>query len=200
MNIEEGIENRVMNLNFKGKLNNGGYIMKSKKILKMYISLALSCSIVFSNTSVLVNAIESRDRKVFANIGKDKISIGNDYIKREFSIDNGKVLTNLIENNRANTTLIPGKGSEDFIINTIQPEEDTDVEVPIEVIDRTSWNATLTTSSNTEFLQENVKLLFDGDANTYIDQYTITGYPISLKVDLGEEKKVSSFSYLKRPG
>lgn len=153
MNIEEGIENRVMNLNFKGKLNNGGYIMKSKKILKMYISLALSCSIVFSNTSVLVNAIESRDRKVFANIGKDKISIGNDYIKREFSIDNGKVLTNLIENNRANTTLIPGKGSEDFIINTIQPEEDTDVEVPIEVIDRTSWNATLTTSSNTEFLQ-----------------------------------------------
>ena len=160
MNIEEGIENRVMNLNFKGKLNNGGYIMKSKKILKMYISLALSCSIVFSNTSVLVNAIESRDRKVFANIGKDKISIGNDYIKREFSIDNGKVLTNLIENNRANTTLIPGKGSEDFIINTIQPEEDTDVEVPIEVIDRTSWNATLTTSSNTEFLQENVKLLF----------------------------------------
>ena len=31
MNIEEGIENRVMNLNFKGKLNNGGYIMKSKK-------------------------------------------------------------------------------------------------------------------------------------------------------------------------
>lgn len=200
MNIEEVIENRVMNLNFKGKLNNGGYIMKSKKILKMYISLALSCSIVFSNTSVLVNAIESRDRKVFANIGKDKISIGNDYIKREFSIDNGKVLTNLIENNRANTTLIPGKGSEDFIINTIQPEEDTDVEVPIEVIDRTSWNATLTTSSNTEFLQENVKLLFDGDANTYIDQYTITGYPISLKVDLGEEKKVSSFSYLKRPG
>ena len=98
MNIEEVIENRVMNLNFKGKLNNGGYIMKSKKILKMYISLALSCSIVFSNTSVLVNAIESRDRKVFANIGKDKISIGNDYIKREFSIDNGKVLTNLIEN------------------------------------------------------------------------------------------------------
>ena len=195
MNIEEVIENRVMNLNFKGKLNNGGYIMKSKKILKMYISLALSCSIVFSNTSVLVNAIESRDRKVFANIGKDKISIGNDYIKREFSIDNGKVLTNLIENNRANTTLIPGKGSEDFIINTIQPEEDTDVEVPIEVIDRTSWNATLTTSSNTEFLQENVKLLFDGDANTYIDQYTITGYPISLKVDLGEEKKVSSFFF-----
>ena len=84
MNIEEVIENRVMNLNFKGKLNNGGYIMKSKKILKMYISLALSCSIVFSNTSVLVNAIESRDRKVFANIGKDKISIGNeDVYKRQ---------------------------------------------------------------------------------------------------------------------
>ena len=69
----------------------------------------------------MVNAIESRDRTVFANIGKDKISIGNDYIKREFSIDNGKVLTNLIENNRAHTTLIPGKGSEDLIINTIEP-------------------------------------------------------------------------------
>lgn len=42
--------------------------------------------------------------------------------------------------------------------------------------------------------------LFDGDKNTYVDEYQKAGFPISLEIDLGSKQEVSSFSFLKRPG
>ncbi len=122
---------------------------------------------------------------------------------REFSIENGKVLTSEIENSRANTNLVPQLGSEDFIINTIQENSDlpeVEANSPKEVLDRANWNAILTANSGTAYPATDIEKLFDGDKNTYIDSYNITGYPTSLKIDLGEVKTVSSFSYQKRPG
>lgn len=151
--------------------------------------------------SVLANGAKVED--VVASKSQDKITIGNEYISREFSIENGKILTSEIENSRANTTLVPQLGSEDFIINTIQENSDlpeVEANSPKEVLDRANWNATLTANSGTAYPATDIEKLFDGDKNTYIDSYNITGYPTSLKIDLGEVKTVSSFSYQKRPG
>lgn len=148
--------------------------------------------------SVLANGSKVED--VVASKSQDKITIGNEYISREFSIENGKVLTSEIENSRANTTLVPQLGSEDFIINTIQENSDlpeVEANSPKEVLDRANWNATLTANSGTAYPATDIEKLFDGDKNTYIDSYNITGYPTSLKIDLGEVKTVSSFSYQK---
>ena len=178
--------------------------MQVNKLSKKSLSLTLGLSVALTNTaplSVLANGAKVED--VVASKSQDKITIGNEYISREFSIENGKILTSEIENSRANTTLVPQLGSEDFIINTIQENSDlpeVEANSPKEVLDRANWNAILTANSGTAYPATDIEKLFDGDKNTYIDSYTITGYPTSLKIDLGEVKTVSSFSYQKRPG
>lgn len=176
--------------------------MKLNKFSRVSISVLLSINIVLTNTSFIVRAEATTEGNTVAKIDGDKITIGNDYINREFSINENKVLTSLIENRRANTEVLPKEGSEDFIINTIQTETppESEEEIPIEKLDSTNWESSLTTKDGTEYPESDVVKLFDGDSNTYINNYTVTGYPISLKIDLGEEKTVSSFSYLKRPG
>lgn len=175
-----------------------------KKSLKMKLSLVLSCAITLSNISFIAQAEDFVEGNVIASVSNDKISIGNDYIKREFSIVDGKVLTSLIENNRANTKIIPQLGSEDFIINTIQQQEQEPESpkpiIPTEVLNRTNWKATLTVNNGTAYPESSVSMLFDGNKGSYVDNYQISGYPTSLKIDLGEESIISSFSYLKRPG
>jgi LPXTG-motif cell wall-anchored protein len=175
-----------------------------KKSLKMKLSLVLSCAITLSNISFIAQAEDFVEGNVIASVSNDKISIGNDYIKREFSIVDGKVLTSLIENNRANTKIIPQFGSEDFIINTIQQQEQEPESpkpiIPTEVLNRTNWKATLTVNNGTAYPESSVSMLFDGNKGSYVDNYQISGYPTSLKIDLGEESIISSFSYLKRPG
>ncbi|GAA0086736.1 hypothetical protein UT300007_31770 [Clostridium sp. CTA-7] len=178
--------------------------MKLNRFSRISLSIILSFNIVLTNTSFVVKAESIREGNIIASLDNNKIIIGNDYIKREFSIVEGKVLTSLIENNRANTKLIPQSGSEDFIINTIQQEgqepENPKPTIPTEILNRTNWKATLSANSGKTYPEVSVLKLFDGNKDTYIDDYQIAGYPISLKVDLGEEKTISSFSYLKRPG
>lgn len=178
--------------------------MGVKKFSRISLSIILSCNIVLTNTSFMVKADEISEGQVVSSIDNKKIVIANDYIKREFSINEGKVLTTLIENNRANTEIIPQQGSEDFIINTIKEDvESPEVSQPIpptQMLERTNWKAILNVSNGNEYSEEDVLKLFDGNKDTYINNYQITGYPTSLIIDLGEEKTISSFSYLKRPG
>lgn len=57
------------------------------------------------------------------------ITIENDYLKRELTIDeNDHVLTSAVVNKRIDKTLVPGEGSEDFVINTIEEQK---TETPI---------------------------------------------------------------------
>ena len=158
--------------------------MQVNKLSKKSLSLTLGLSVALTNTaplSVLANGAKVED--VVASKSQDKITIGNEYISREFSIENGKVLTSEIENSRANTNLVPQLGSEDFIINTIQENSDlpeVEANSPKEVLDRANWNAILTANSGTAYPATDIEKLFDGDKNTYIDSYNITGYPCLL--------------------
>ncbi len=53
----------------------------------------------------------------FTNVNGEQVTIGNDAITRTFSIADGKLKTIGINNSRAETELIPEKGSEEFIIS-----------------------------------------------------------------------------------
>lgn len=178
--------------------------MRLKKISRTSLSLILSLNIVLTNTSFIVKAEGGNERKVITSIENEKIVISNDYIKREFSINEGRISTTLIENNRANTKIVPQEGSEDFIINTIKDESEIPDSskpiLPTQVLERDNWNATLNVNDGRTYSEEDVLKLFDGNKDTYINNYQISGYPTSLKIDLGEEKSIGSFSYLKRPG
>ncbi|MGG5461824.1 discoidin domain-containing protein [Clostridium sp. B9] len=178
--------------------------MQINKFSKKSLSVTLGLSVALTNAVPLaVLADNKAEEDVLAIKTQDKIVVGNEYIEREFFINNGKVSTVGIENSRANTTLIPQSGSEDFIINTIQPSIDIPTPEPIlptKVIDRTNWTASLTVANGTSYPAASVSSLFDGDKDTYINDYQINGYPTTLEIDLGEVKEVSSFSYLKRPG
>ncbi|ELC8441103.1 discoidin domain-containing protein [Clostridium perfringens] len=179
--------------------------MQTNKFSKKSLSLTLGLSVALSNITpmaVLAQGNENKD-DVVATKSNDKLLIGNEFISREFSIVDGKVLTSKIENSRANTNIIPQVGSEDFVINTVKPKTgipESEPILPTEVLQRDNWNARLSVQNGNEYPQTDIDKLFDGDKNTYIDSYRITGYPTSLKIDLGEVKTVSSFSYLKRPG
>lgn len=64
------------------------------------------------------------------------VTIGNDAITRTFSIADGKLKTTKINNTRANTTLIPEEGSEEFIIKRTKTAN-----AGQQPIDKTAWTA-----------------------------------------------------------
>lgn len=71
--------------------------MQVNKLSKKSLSLTLGLSVALTNTaplSVLANGSKVED--VVASKSQDKITIRNEYISREFSIENGKVLTSEI--------------------------------------------------------------------------------------------------------
>lgn len=55
------------------------------------------------------------------------VTIGNEYIEREFSTVDNKLKTTSIENKRAKTTFEPATGSEEFIIKTTKEQKDAPV-------------------------------------------------------------------------
>lgn len=127
-------------------------------------------------------------------------SIGNEYLTRVFSTKDGAWSTSFITNKRIGETLAPSAGSENFVINLIDGDyTGPSVTLPTQVIkDRSVWKASLANKSGQEFSQ--TATLFDGDLDTYVDEYQKAGTPISLVIDLGSEQTVGSFSVDKRPG
>uniref|UniRef100_UPI001FAF21E3 hypothetical protein n=1 Tax=Anaerococcus sp. AGMB09787 TaxID=2922869 RepID=UPI001FAF21E3 len=151
---------------------------------------------------------ESNDQ-VTINVEDDHISIGNDFIERDFEIVDGKITTTEINNKEINTSIKPGEGSSDFVINTIkykeaQQEEEKDEEIteviePTQKIDKSNWNISISTISGDKFSDEMSKKLIDGDLETYPDDYTKQG-PFVVEIDMGDEYNLKSFSINKRPG
>ncbi len=127
-------------------------------------------------------------------------TIGNEYLARTFSVENDKWSTSSIVNKRIDETFIPGAGSENFVINLIDRDyTGPTVQVPTQIIqDRSAWKATLSNMSGAVF--EQTHKLFDGNLDTYVDEWQKAGTPISLVIDLGDIQEVGSFSVDKRPG
>lgn len=181
-----------------------------KKAFKSALAFTLAFSMMAGTAGSYVQAEESTAAKV--SIGTDKVSIGNDYIAREFAIENGKIKTSAVLNKRINTELVPQEGSQDFLISTISSgsgagtEEDVIKNDPQWIypsyapLTTEGWTATLTNGAGAQFSQDSVNSLFDGNKNTYIDEYQNSGLPFTLDIDFGSEQTISSMSVDKRPG
>lgn len=62
------------------------------------------------------------NKEVYVNRTEGKVTIGNEFLAREFSLTNGRVRTQEIVNKRTGpdeTRIIPASGSEEFIIHTL---------------------------------------------------------------------------------
>ena len=60
------------------------------KIKKLF-STVLSCSLIVSGLTAGINTVEATNDSVITQISDDVVSIGNDYISREFSIKDGTI-------------------------------------------------------------------------------------------------------------
>lgn len=93
-----------------------------KKSIFRILSLALTAALMLGcfPAGVTASAVGIQalavEHEVSAAQTSDTVTIGNDLIKRTFSIADDHLTTAAIENLRSDTTLTPGEGSEDFII------------------------------------------------------------------------------------
>lgn len=168
--------------------------MLKRKGLKRVFSSALVISLLFQYTPIGVYAKNG----VEVNQNSEKVSIENEYVSREFSIQDDILQTTSLINKRIETTLNPQKGSEDFLINTIVPKEDLEVK-PVNEINRSLWTGYVTGNGSSKTVD--AKNMFDGNDVTETDYYdTNTNFPYVLTIDLGKEETFKSFFISKRQG
>lgn len=195
----------------KGKMREGSMKKRHGKA-----ALAWTLVLCTAAGSAKIDA-QAAGSQAAVSIGNDMVSIGNDYISREYSIADGHIKTAQIVNKRIGTNLVPQDGSQDFVINTLgeadtaepgTPSEDTDkitnepqweLSTP-DAISKEGWSAKLTNSAGTEFPESAVNTLFDNELGSYPNEYTISGHPFTLDIDLGETRTIASMSVNKRPG
>jgi regulation of enolase protein 1 (concanavalin A-like superfamily) len=98
-----------------------GTKMKNKHSLYRAFSLALSFALLLGCFQTSMAAAIADDATNLVAVAVDavgkSVTIGNALIQRSFSYTGGKVATGSIVNNRSGITLVPGAGSEDFILN-----------------------------------------------------------------------------------
>lgn len=182
--------------------------------VKAMIRSTIALSLALTSVMPAVQAKEREATTVKADANANSVTLGNGYLKRTWTISDGHILTSSLENKRANTTLNPQTGSEDFIINRIMDPKTESPEKEIlnapeyiigntdSALDRTNWadHATLTNAAGTGFAASEVAKLFNDNLNDNVDNYLISGYPMTLEIDLGEAKDIAAMSVNKRPG
>ncbi len=135
---------------------------------------------------------------VTVTISNTGISIGNEYLSREYAIEDKHINTSAIINHRidGDKTIEMQEGSEDFAIRLF------DEDYPSSELDKTGWKIAMRNADGTEIPQSEAARLIDG--STLIHPQ-ITGIvseksPFVLDLDLGSVQTVSSFSIDKRSG
>ena len=164
-----------------------------KKLLVSVLAVSLACV----NLSLHVFAATNETN---VSINSNTLRIENEFIAREFQINDGVVRTSVIENKIAQTQIEPQEGSQDFAISVIKPEVEAEFVPPTQKLDRSGWTASLRNSAGTQFSATHVASLFDGDLNTHPDEYQKSGHPFYVDIDLGSVQTVRSMSINKRPG
>lgn len=135
---------------------------------------------------------------VKVSISDTGISIGNDYLSREYVIWDGHINTSAIINKRIEDgrTIEMQDGSEDFAIRLL------DEDYPSRELNKTGWKITLKNGDGVEIPQSEAARLIDGSTMIH-PQITDSMYekaPFTLDLDLGSEQTVSSLSIDKRSG
>ena len=169
-----------------------------KKILRSSLVLALTLSCVPMNTNQL-DALAASDIEVTNS--NNIVTIGNEYIEREFSTVDNKLKTTSIENKRAKTTFEPASGSEEFIIKTTKEQKDAPV---VPALNRDGWTATADSFHNVSGPNDGpAQNLLDGDVNSiwHTNYGGGTGdqeYPHNVVINLKGETTFQAFSYTPR--
>ena len=169
-----------------------------KKVLKCSLTLALALSCVPMNTSKLDALAASNIEVTNSN---NVVTIGNEYIEREFSTADKKLKTASIENKRANTTFTPADGSEEFIIKTTKEQKDAPV---VPALNRDGWTAKADSYHNQSGPSDGpAQNLLDGNVDSiwHTNYGGGTGdqeYPHNVVINLNSEQTFQAFSYTPR--
>lgn len=174
-----------------------------KKVGKIALSGMVAYTFLAQTIQTTTKAAESDNVKVQENT--DTITIGNEYLEREFSIKNQKLTTNRIVNKRTtggNTIFQPAEGSEEFIFKTIKEAHDP---ISLPKIDRTGWTATADSYQNATGNDDGPasNLLNDNLNAIWHSKYNESGtgrqsFPYSVVFDLNKDVEFQSFSYTPR--
>lgn len=139
------------------------------------------------------------------NISKNKntVTIENQYLARTFTIANGILRTQTIENKRTDgsvTVYKPEQGSEEFVINTLgQP-------IAPKISERKGWTATASSWCNDGPKSGKAEFIVDGDLQTlwhtnYRDDGTGSkDFPFWFDIDMKKNTSFRSFAYVPRQG
>lgn len=172
-----------------------------KKLRKGFIvSLALSMLLSVVNITTVSAVTEG---KVNVNENGNTVVIGNDAITREFSIENGKLKTNVITNKRTdgtNTLLVPAEGTEEFVISLLPSEFPS--------IDRTGWSADADSYQTNEVNGDGPasNLIDDSVSTIWHSRYNSSGlkgdmvFPHNVIFNFAKAETFKSFSYTARSG
>ncbi|MDH6367612.1 MULTISPECIES: discoidin domain-containing protein [unclassified Breznakia] len=169
------------------------------KIIKksLVLGLLLSCIVsLFPQTEKTLNKAYSTTVSVTNE--SDKASIGNEYLTRNFKIEDGHVNTTDITNHRIDKALKPAAKSNDFEVNIISGGTVTEDVKPVNELSRTGWTASIAKSDGTS--AKDAAALLDENDTTDIDYYVGNALPYVVTIDLKEQKEFKSFSLQKRQG
>ncbi|MGL4989695.1 MAG: discoidin domain-containing protein [Sarcina sp.] len=157
------------------------------------MSLTTAVLVAYAGVSNLSfkKADASNKAEVRVEESSNSITIGNDFMSREFSIEDAKIKTKTITNKRIDggVTFTPGNASENFTIKTIV-ENDSDVEIvnPTKKLSTGGWTAKASNG-------QDASAVLDGNPQT---KWEANSKPYELVFDLQEPKTFSSFSYQAR--
>ena len=174
---------------------------KMKQTAKILLSGMLAFTFVIQSVQVTAKAADTDNVKV--NVNGDTVTIGNEYITREFSVRDNKLSTTSIVNKRTEKETIfnPASGSEEFIIKTTK-EAQAPISLP--AIDRTGWTAISDSYAASSGVEGPASNMLDGNIDTiwhtnYQNQGTgPDNYPYNVVFTLNRNVEFQSFSYTPR--
>ena len=165
-------------------------------ILSIFVGISM-----FSATPFLkVKALDGGG-SIVVEQNDDYVSIGNEYISREFSIANNKLSTTKLTNKRTSgseTVLVPMENSEEFIIKRTK--------TTFSGTDRSNWTAIADSYQNETGASDGpASNLLDGNTSSiWHSKYNNSGFagdtnfPFAVNIDMHEEVTFKSFAYTPR--
>ena len=173
-----------------------------KRPLKKTLAFLLAIAVLASG--FIVAGALTPAGKVSVSTSGSGVTIGNDYISREFSTADGVLRTVAITNKRTddgNTVFTPADGSEEFIIRTTKEATEA---FTLEALDRTGWTATADSYQNASGDSDGPgSNLLDGNLNSiwhsnYGGGSGSQAFPYNVVITLNGAKTFQCFSYTPR--
>ena len=192
--------------------------MKYNSLCKSALAVAALCTafgtiVPFSNTYIEAQetdvSTEQKNGTVELTRENGNYTFGNGYLKRTFSITDGKLKTEYLTNYRTSgETKMTPDSNEEFVIETMEnSQEAAGFKAPEqEFTEKANWKATSDSVATNEGSNGSAQLIFDGDASTYYhSQYSDKSnkdsyeWPHNIYIDFGKKLEgLNSLAYHKR--